>query len=253
MSRILPSRVSSLKEVLQHTLVLSAFVLVSCARASTPSDRQAAMAGQVAIGVSPAEAKAGWVSLVALDNWREYQGQTIPAGWSVQRNILMKSGVGKDIVSRKTYEDFELAFDWMLDAGGNSGLFYRATEEYEKIYWSAPEYALLDDARHPDGKNVFTSAGAAHSLYAPPRGVVHDAGMWNSTRVLVRGTHVEHWLNGQKVAEYDYGTPDFNSRVAKSKFARWPNFAKAGQGVIGLQGDHGGVLSIRNLRIHEFK
>lgn len=161
----------------------------------------------------------------------------------------MKRGVGKDIVTRKSYTDFELVFDWMLDARGNSGLFYRATEEYDKIYWSAPEYALLDDARHPDGKDVITSAGAAHSLYPAPRGVVHEAGTWNATRIVVKGTHVEHWLNGQKIVDYEYGSSDFNERVAKSKFARWPNFAKATSGVIGLQGDHGGVLSIRGMRI----
>ena len=130
-------------------------------------------------------------------------------------------------------------------------MFYRATEEYEKIYWSAPEYALLDDARHPDGRNVLTSAGAAHSLYAPPRGIVRAAGQWNSTRILVRGTHVEHWLNDQKVVDYDYGTPDFVDRVAKSKFGRWPNFAKAKSGVIGIQGDHRGQLSLRHVRIRQ--
>lgn len=192
-----------------------------------------------------------WRSLISLDNWRGYQATAVPAGWSASGNLLTKTGVGQDIVSRDTFTDFELELDWMLDARGNSGIFYRATEEYNKIYWSAPEYALLDDARHPDGRNVLTSAGAAHSLYAPPRGVVKEAGQWNSTRIVVRGSHVEHWLNGQKVADFDYGSPDFTERVAKSKFGRWPNFAKARRGLIGIQGDHGGVLSIRNLRIRE--
>jgi hypothetical protein len=191
--------------------------------------------------------------LVSLENWRGYRTQAAPVGWSANDSIITKSGVGQDIVSRATYTDFELAFDWMLDAGGNSGIFYRATEEYDKIYWSAPEFALLDNARHPDGRNVLTTAGAAHSLYAPPPGVVRPAGEWNATRVVVRGTHAEHWLNGQKVVEFDYGSPDFDARVAKSKFAVWPNFAKAKSGLIGIQGDHTGVLSIRNMRIREFR
>ncbi len=232
--------------------VLAAFAvsgvsLSACARSSS-SPTPAAQASFL----TDAEVKAGWRSLSSLDQWRGYQSESIPAGWTADDSIMGKSGVGSDIVTRRAYTDFELAFDWMLDAGGNSGVFYRATEEYPKVYWSAPEYALLDDARHPDGRNVLTSAGAAHSLYASPRGVVRAAGEWNATRILVRGTHVEHWLNGQMVASYDYGTPDFLERVAKSKFARWPNFAKARSGLISIQGDHGGVLKLRHLRIHEF-
>ena len=226
-------------------------VLAGCARPGQPVASSAST--PAAASASGASQPGAWRSLVSLDNWRGYQATTVPAGWTVNGNILGKSGVGQDIVSRDTFTDFELEFDWMVDAGGNSGVFYRATEEYNKIYWSAPEYALLDDARHPDGKNVLTSAGAAHSLYAPPRGVVKEAGQWNSTRIVVRGTHVEHWLNGQKVAEFEYGSPDFTERVAKSKFGRWPNFAKAKRGLIGIQGDHGGVLSIRDLRIREFR
>ncbi|MEO7520968.1 MAG: DUF1080 domain-containing protein [Gemmatimonas sp.] len=224
-------------------------VLSGCSRMA-PSPGSASPSPAAA---QTAAANGAWRSLVSLDNWRGYQAQTVPAAWTVQDGILTKTGVGQDIVSRETFTDFELEFDWMLNAGGNSGLFYRATEEYEKIYWSAPEYALLDDARHPDGRNVLTSAGAAHSLYAPPRGVVKAAGQWNSTRVVVRGTHVEHWLNAQKVAEFEYGSPDFTERVARSKFGRWPNFAKAPRGLIGIQGDHGGVLSIRDMRIRELR
>ncbi len=233
------------------TLLLVSIALAGCGH--SPSTNSSQVGSPASSGLTAADAQAGWVSIMALDNWREYQGTEIPAGWSVEGNSLVKRGVGKDIVSRKTYTDFELAFDWMLDEGGNSGVFYRATEEYNKVYWSAPEYALLDDARHLDGKNELTSAGAAHSLYAAPRGVVRPAGTWNSTRIRVRGTHVEHWLNGEKVASYDYGTPDFLERVAKSKFGRWPNFALAKSGVIGIQGDHGGVLELRKLRIREFK
>lgn len=234
----------------RHTLVTLAFALHTvtlgaCARTTTPPPAPAASF------LSAAEVRDGWRSLVSMNNWRGYQSQDVPTGWASTDSLITKTGVGNDIVSRETFTDFELAFDWMLNEGGNSGVFYRATEEYEKIYWSAPEYALLDDARHPDGRNVLTSAGAAHSLYAPPRGIVRAAGQWNSTRILVRGTHVEHWLNDQKVVDYDYGTPDFVDRVAKSKFGRWPNFAKAKRGVIGIQGDHRGQLSLRHVRIRQ--
>ena len=238
--------------LLPLTRLLGTLLLAACAggQASGSSDSSAPSAIQ---SNAMANTDSAWRSLVSLDNWRGYRTQSAPTGWSANDSIITKSGVGQDIVSRETFTDFELAFDWMLDAGGNSGIFYRATEEYNKIYWSAPEFALLDNARHPDGRNPLTTAGAAHSLYAPPPGVVRPAGEWNETRVLVRGTHAEHWLNGQKVVEFDYGSPDFNARVAKSKFAVWPNFAKATRGVIGIQGDHIGVLSIRNIRIREFR
>lgn len=234
-------------------LLFGVLLLVAGACARTGSGTAAAPGSAASSSPATRATNGQWRSLVSLDNWRGYQATTVPPMWSVNGNILTKSGVGEDIVSRDTFKDFELEFDWMLNPGGNSGVFYRATEEYNKIYWSAPEYALLDDARHPDGKNVITSAGAAHSLYPAPRGVVKEAGQWNSSRIVVRGTHVEHWLNGQKLFEYEYGSPDFNDRLAKSKFARWPNFAKAPRGLLGIQGDHGGVLSIRDMRIREFR
>lgn len=227
-------------------LVIAA--LSACSRADK-TETSDTLADKTAVA---ADSAGTWKSVVALDNWRGYRTQDAPTGWSATDSTITKSGVGQDIVSRAEYTDFELAFDWKLDAGGNSGIFYRATEEYDKIYWSAPEFALVDNAGHPDGQNPLTSAGAAHSLYAPPAGVVREAGQWNSTRIVVRGTHVEHWMNDQKVVEYDYGTPDFTQRVAGSKFAVWPNFAKATRGVIGIQGDHDGVLTIRHLRIREF-
>jgi hypothetical protein len=232
-------------------LLVGVLVLQACSLSRRETETELIVSGSPRIVVI--DTGLAWRSLVSLDNWRGYRSQEIPAGWSIENNAITKNGVGQDIVSRVEYGDFDLMFDWMLDAGGNSGIFYRATEEYNKIYWSAPELALVDDARHPDGRNPLTSAGAAHSLYAPPRGVVREAGQWNTTRVVVRGTHVEHWMNGQKVVEFDYGSPDFNERLAKSKFASYPNFAKARRGLIGIQGDHGGKLAIRDIRIKEFR
>jgi hypothetical protein len=193
----------------------------------------------------------GWRSLIDndLSAWRGYKEQHVPAGWRVANGVLMKDKEVEDLVSREQFGDFELAFDWRLAPGGNAGVFYRATEEYEHIYWSGPEYQLLDDAGHRDGQNPLTSAAAAYGLYAPPRGVVKPANEWNATRILVRGNHVEHWLNGQKVVEYELGSPAWQERVRKSKFGEWPNYGRASRGYIGLQGDHNGALAIRDLRI----
>ena len=124
----------------------------------------------------------------------------LPAGaWKATR--LSKDGDVDDLVSREVFGDFEIEFEWKLTPGGNAGFFYRGTREYDHIYWSAPEYQLLDDALHPDGHNRLTSAAAAYALYAAPAGVVKAGGEWNAARVIVDGARVEHWLNGQKVVD----------------------------------------------------
>jgi hypothetical protein len=193
----------------------------------------------------------GWRPLIdnGLTAWRGYKRQEMPTGWHVTDGVLMKENVAEDLVSRDQFGDFELAWDWKLAPGGNAGVFYRGTEEYDHIYWTGPEYQLLDDARHPDGRNRLTSAAAAYGLYAPPAGVVKPADEWNSSRILLRGNHVEHWLNGQKVVEYELGSDDWKARVAKSKFVEWPHYGRAPRGHLGIQGDHNGALAIRDLRI----
>lgn len=191
----------------------------------------------------------GWQSLQSLSAWRGYKSPAIPKGWSEVDGTITKVGNAEDLVSRQQYANFELSLDWKIAEGGNAGIFYRGTEEYEHIYWSAAEYQLLDDERHPDGKNRLTSAASAYGLYAPPLGVLHPANEWNSTRILAQGNHVEHWLNGQKVLEYEIGSPDWTAKVKASKFGAWPNYMRSPQGYIGIQGDHPGLLTMRAMRI----
>jgi hypothetical protein len=211
----------------------------------------------VSTTLSAAEAKAGeWRQLFdgkTTTGWRGYKSPDVPAGWAVKDGVLVKEGKSSDLVTRDQYGDFELEFDWKLAPGGNAGVLYRGTEEYDHIYWSAPEYQLLDDAAHKDGQNRLTAAGAAYALYPPPAGVVKPAGEWNSSRIVARGAHVEHWLNGQKVVEYELWSPDWEAKVKASKFKDWPNYGRARKGYIAIQGDHEGALSLRNLRIRELK
>ncbi len=185
----------------------------------------------------------------SLDAWRGYRSDAIPTGWSVSDNVITKQGEAADLVSRDEFGNFDMTFDWKLAPGGNAGVFYRATEEYDHIYWSGPEYQLLDDARHPDGRNRLTAAASAYGLYAPPANVVHPAGEWNSSRIFVNDEHVEHWLNGQKVVEYDLRSVDWSAKVKASKFGEWVNYGLAPRGHIGIQGDHPGLLQLRNIQI----
>jgi hypothetical protein len=199
---------------------------------------------------------AGWRPLFDGSNtsaWRGYRSQTFPAGWRIVDGVLTKSEAVGDIITRDQFENFQLALDWKLSAKGNAGIFYRGTEEYDHIYWSAPEYQLLDDAGHEDAKNRLTAAGANYSITPAPAGIVKPAGEWNSTLIVVNGNTVQHWLNGQKLLEYEIGSPDWVTKVKASKFNDYPNYGRAKRGHIAIQGDHEGTLSLRNIRIRELK
>ena len=186
-----------------------------------------------------------------LDTFRGWRSESMPEGWHVVDGTLAKEGDVDDLVTKEQFGNFELELEWKIGKGGNSGVFYRTTREYDHIYWSGPEYQLLDDANAPDGRSRLTAAASAYGLYGPPAGVVKAAGEWNKTRIIVNGDHVEHWLNGQKVVEYDFGSADWKAKVAASKFAKYPNYGLARKGFIGIQGDHPGSLELRHIRIRE--
>jgi hypothetical protein len=184
-----------------------------------------------------------------LDAWRGWLAPGFPGGWHIVAGTLAKEGEVDDLVTREEFGNFELELEWKIGKGGNSGVFYRGTREYSHIYWSGPEYQLLDDANAPDGRNRLTAAASAYALYAPPAGVVKPFDEWNKTRIVVNGSNVEHWLNGQKVVEYELSSPEWKAKVAASKFAKYPNYGLAKKGYIGIQGDHDGALTLRNIRI----
>jgi hypothetical protein len=204
--------------------------------------------------VAGGAAPAAWKSLLGdhdAPEWRGWKEPGLPKGWHVSGGVLSKDGAVDDLVTTHEYRNFELELEWKIGKEGNSGIFYRGTREYDHIYWSAPEYQLLDDDNTEDGKSRLTAAGSDYALYPAPAGVVHPYDHWNKSRLVVRGNHVEHWLNGQKIVEYEFKSPDWKSRVAASKFAKYPNYGLAPSGLIGLQGDHPGALAVRNIRIRE--
>ena len=203
------------------------------------------------LGSNPQSA-AKWQVLfdgTSLDAWRGYKTDKVPQGWHTVDGTLAKDAPTTDIVSREEFGDFELELEWKIGEGGNSGIFYRGTEEYDHIYWSGPEYQLLDDVKGADNKTRLTCAGAAYAVYPSPAGHLKPVGEWNATRIVARGRHVEHWLNGFKLLEYELGSPDWEARVKASKFVAWPNYGRATRGHIALQGDHAGALAFRNIRV----
>lgn len=214
------------------------------------------LAAAASFGAQQGGSAGGWIRLLELHSapaWRGWKELGLPTGWRVTGGVLSKDGDVDDLVTTRDYGSFELELEWKIGKAGNSGIFYRGTREYDHIYWSAPEYQLLDDANTEDGKNPLTAAGSGYALYGVPPGVAKPFDEWNKTRLIVRGTHVEHWLNGVKVVEYDFGSDDWKKRVAASKFVKYPHYGLATSGLIGIQGDHPGALAIRNIRIRELR
>jgi 3-keto-disaccharide hydrolase len=201
--------------------------------------------------LTAAERAAGWRLLFdgrTTDGWRGFKQTTMPAGWQVVDGALTRAAEGGDIVTTQKFRNFELSLEWKVAPGGNSGIFYRASEDDDAIYWTAPEMQVLDDARHPDGKSRLTAAGSDYGLYEAPAGIVKPAGEWNQVRIIVDGRHVEHWLNGVRMVQYELWSPDWEVRVRNSKFAPHPHYGRNTEGYVGLQ-DHGDWVAYRNIKI----
>lgn len=197
------------------------------------------------------ERAAGWRALfdgATTAGWRGFKRADVPDGWRVIDGAITRVGPGGDLMTTDQFGNFELSLEWKVQPAGNSGVFYRVTEEGGQTYETGPEMQVLDDAGHADGKSRLTSAGANYGLYPSPAGIVKPAGEWNQARVLANGPHVEHWLNGTKVVEYELGSPDWEKKVRESKFAAWPKYGRAQRGHIAIQ-DHGDTAAFRNIKI----
>ena len=205
--------------------------------------------------LSHAEREAGWQLLFdgeSLAGWRGYNRPDMSGGWAVEDGLLTRVGPGGDLITEAQFGDFELSIDWRVVPGGNSGILYRAAEGEEHVYHSAPEMQVLDDDGHRDGLDPITSAGSNYGLHAAARGIVRPVGSWNEARILVRGTHVEHWLNGTKVVEYELRSDEWAELVRNSKFSAWPAYGQADRGHIGLQ-EHGDRVWYRNIKLRELR
>ena len=208
----------------------------------------------MAIFMIASSVNAEWIVLFdgeKVNGLRGYKQKGLPESWVIVDGALKTiSGHGVDLISEDVYKNFELELEWKIPKGGNSGIFYFATEEGKHIYESAPEMQVLDNIAHRDGLRDVTTAGSLYDLIAPIKNVVKTVGEFNQVRIKVEDNHVEHWLNGIKILEYEYQSKALKKLIDKSKFKDMPYFAKAASGHIGLQGDHGEVW-YRNIRIRK--
>jgi hypothetical protein len=224
--------------------------------------------------LTPHEKRLGWRLLwdgKTTQGWRGAKLSGFPEdGWEIRDGILSvnesgggESAGGGDIITVNTFSEFELIVDFMLTDGANSGIKYFVDPELNKGEGSAIglEYQLLDDSRNPDAREGMEGNRTLASLYdmIPSYNLSENSddkrfngiGSWNRARIVVRGNHVEHWLNNLKVVEYERGSQIYRALVAYSKYKIWPNFGEAKAGHILLQ-EHGSTVHFRNIKIREF-
>lgn len=207
--------------------------------------------------LSKLEKDDGWELLFdgeTTNGWRIFKGGEV-TGWKVKDGILCNSGVGSDhggdIITTEKFEDFELYFEWKLTPLSNSGVFYRVQEldSIRAIYESGPEYQLSDGTNDVNPNTLASQLpGANYAMHRPINAVTKPLDQWNSTRIIIKGSHVEHWLNETKVVEYELGSEDWLRRKELSKWKNRPYYGVAKEGHIGLQ-DHGGLTCFRNIKI----
>jgi hypothetical protein len=249
-------------------------LLSFCMRPSAASEIKAKRSiSDLPNSLTEAEKAEGWKLLFdgkSLTGWRGIGQEDIPKGhWVIEDGAIKKVAGGEvprqkdgqplqggDLMTLATFANFELRLEWKITPGGNSGVKYNVSEQMSKTY--APqgaaigfEYQILDDDIHPDAKNgPNRTAAALYDLIAPKGKTLRPVGEFNEARIVFRGNHGEHWLNGVKVLEFDLATSKMNELVAASKYRDIPGFAEKRSGHIVFQ-DHGDTVWFRNIRIRE--
>ncbi|MBQ8047311.1 MAG: DUF1080 domain-containing protein [Prevotella sp.] len=227
---------------------------------------RAPLVNMVDNSIAPEEEREGWKLLwdgKTTDGWRGAKLDEFPRkGWTIGNGVLKvekgnggEASNGGDIVTTRTYKNFILKVDFKITEGANSGIKYFVKPDMNKGEGSAIgcEFQILDDLRHPDAKlgvNGNRTLGSLYDLIPAPTDKPFDIKAWNTAMVIVRGNHVEHWLNGVKLIEYERNNQEWNALVAYSKYKNWPNFGNHAEGNILLQ-DHGDEVWFKNVKILE--
>jgi len=236
---------------------------IACAPAAEPPPAQEAVVDPCAglNTLTDTEKADGWELLFdgkTMTGWHGYNGADTEA-WSIEDCALKTAGTEDnygshsrvDLTTDEEYTDFELVMDWKATTAGNGGLIYAVVEDprYESAWMTGPEYQLLDDIGWPGELKLAQYSGSDYDMLAASEDKeLKPVGEWNTTKLLVNGAHVEHWLNGVRAVEYELGSADWKERVAASKFNEWPEYGQASTGYIGLQ-EHGDWVAFRNIKV----
>lgn len=197
------------------------------------------------------EADKGWEIIFDgsnTDALRDFRTDEFPEqGWVIQEDGSLYSEDGaRDIVTRKQYRDFDLRLEWKLAKGANSGVMYRVAQQGHYPHDTGPEYQIIDDPRIHQ-----SSTGSLYGLITPnDKATINPAGEWNSTRIVVQDNLVQHYLNGELVVQYTWGSEEINTRLQHSKFKNWKGYMQQEAGFIGFQ-SHGKELWLRNIKVQD--
>lgn len=203
--------------------------------------------------VSTAMAEDGWVSIFdgeTLKGWTNSKGKEVKEGaWIAENGVLFRKQRGGNLYTAKEYKDFEFRWEWKISPKGNSGVKYRVTSYGGSLL--GPEYQVLDDA-HRDGKgNAKRQVASLYDLFATnEKKKVNPVGEWNTSKIVARSQHLQHYLNGELVVDITVGSDEWNEAIKKSKFKSRKDFATNPTGRIFLQ-DHGDAVWFRKLEIKE--
>ena len=243
-------------------------VLSSCNKPSDSStDASDTTASEPSVNALTAEEKSGGWQLLfdgsTLDGWKRYGHDTIGPLWSVKDGAIVcdgkgltegTAGIGGSLMTTRQFGNFDLSLEWKISPGGNSGILYHVVEkpEYKHDYETGPEYQVMDDGGWPgEPLKPAQLAGSNYDMFeAPPTKKLMPVGEWNHARLVYNNGHVEHWLNGEKVVEFDENSEEFQKRYKASKWPEYPGWNKSKVGAISLQ-DHGAAVYYRNIKIKE--
>jgi hypothetical protein len=217
---------------------------------------------------SKQEEDGGWRQLFdgkTFDGWRGFHSDKVPAGWAIEDGCIKKipaegeqRRAGGDMITVDQFDNFEFSVEWKLAKGANSGVKYLVSESLPPTGKSGVsfEYQVLDDDNHPDAKAGIAGNRTAGSLYdlipASKAKKLNPIGEFNQTRIVVKGNHIEHWLNGVKVVEFERGGEKLKRHIAESKFKNTKGFGETAKGHILLQ-DHGDAVWYRNIKVRDLK
>ncbi|HLT81123.1 MAG TPA: DUF1080 domain-containing protein [Cyclobacteriaceae bacterium] len=259
------------KQLFNLCIVLALAGAISCGRSGSDNAAESGDATEAADAVpadntlSEAEAAAGWELLFdgeTLDGWKRYNADDIGPLWAVEDGTIVckgeglgegTEGIGGSLMTTRQFGNFELSVDWKISPGGNSGILYHVVEDpkYSHDYHTGPEFQLMDDAAWNGELREEQKAGSNYDMHAPgPNTKVNPVGEWNTARIVYNNGHVEHWLNGEKILEFEEGTPDYEERYKNSKWPEFPDWNKFKEGAISLQ-DHGANAYFKNIKIRE--
>lgn len=209
--------------------------------------------------LTDAEQKDGYKLLFdgkTMDGWRTYKNKPADS-WSVQNGILYckgdstnKSDMRADMITTGEFENFDLSVDYKISPKGNSGIIYLATEEFPAAYQSGPEYQIIDDKNFPEKLEDWQKSGANYAMNTASDAAPNAVGEWNTARIVKNKNHVEHWLNGKKVVEYELGSDDWKKKKAEGKWKDTPGYGLATKGHFALQ-DHGSEAWFKNIKVKQ--